>query len=88
MTAGRNRVTSVGVVQVGLDDGEELLVLVEAGIVVGVVTQAVHRHHVRPPPQQDLHGVLTAVLTAQDQRRPAGEGGRTCSTWFYETPLL
>ena len=87
VTAERIGVTSVSVVQVGLDDGKELLVLVEAGVVVGVVTKAVHRHHVRSPPQQNLHGVLTAILTAQDQCRPAGQGRPTWLSCVYETPL-
>lgn len=39
------------------------------------MAEVVHRLHVAAALQQHLHRVLTAVLTAQNQRRPGGVGG-------------
>lgn len=64
--------TSVGFVDVTFDHRDELLVLVEASVVMCVVTQAVHSLHIGAALQQHLHCILTAELTAEDQRSPEG----------------
>lgn len=75
--------TSVGFFQVTLDHGDHLRVLAVASVVIGVMAKVVHRLDVAAALQQNLHRVLAAVLTAQNQRRPEGGegvgGGRGCN---------
>lgn len=59
--------TSGDFVQVTFDETNHLRVFAEAGVVKGVMTQAVDRLHVTSTFQEHVHGVLTAVLAAQDQ---------------------
>lgn len=68
------RLTSGGFVEVTFDQRNKLHVLAEASVVKCIVTQAVNCLHVGAALQQHLHCILTAVLAAQNQRRP--EGGR------------
>ena len=64
--------TSGGFFDVTFDHRKKLWVLAEASVVKCIVTQAINRLHVNAALQQHFHCILTAILTAQNQRCPEG----------------